>query len=60
MAERYPETGLKDLTVHQTPVFSKNKLLLLKAKAMMEVCGLRLPYIFGTMKEPYAIMANVC
>ena len=50
MAERYPETGLKDSPYINTRLLQE-QVAFAEGEGKMEVCGLRLPYIFGTMKE---------
>ena len=50
MAERFPDTHLKDSPYINTRLLQE-QLAFAEGEGKMEVCGLRLPYIFGTMKE---------
>lgn len=50
MAEKYPDTHLKDSPYINTRLLQE-QLAFAEGEGKIEVCGLRLPYIFGTMKE---------
>ncbi|HIX02181.1 MAG TPA: NAD(P)-dependent oxidoreductase [Candidatus Ligilactobacillus excrementigallinarum] len=50
MAEKYPDTDLKNSPYINTRLLQE-QLAFAEGEGKIEVCGLRLPYIFGTMKE---------
>ena len=50
MAEMYPETGLKNSPYINTRLLQE-QVAFAEGEGSIAVCGLRLPYIFGTMKE---------
>lgn len=50
MAERYPDTDLKDSPYINTRLLQE-QLAFAEGEGKIDVCGLRLPYIFGTMEN---------
>lgn len=50
MAEKYPNTDLKNSPYINTRLLQE-QVAFAEGEGKIEVCGLRLPYIFGTMKE---------